>query len=313
MSDSYLVTGGAGFIGSNIVEALVNQGETVKVIDDLSTGHIDNIKSFMDNIEFIKGSICDRTILKDGLEDVDFVLHQAAIPSVPRSIARPSEVNNVNISGTLTLLNACRESNVKKIVFASSSSVYGSNPTLPKVETMESMPLSPYALTKHTGEHYCRLFSEIYDLDVVSLRYFNVFGPRQNPNSEYSAVIPKFVRMIMAGEQPIVFGDGTQSRDFTYVANVVKANLLSCKANNVSGNVFNIATGTRINLIQLVERINDILGKSIEPKFINERQGDVKHSLADISKAKLKLGYEPEILFEEGLNKTIEVFQNGKS
>ena len=313
MSNSYLVTGGAGFIGSNIVEALVSQGETVKVIDNLSTGNIDNIKPFRKDIEFFNSSICDGKVLKNVLKDVDFVLHQAAIPSVPRSIDKPYEVNNANITGTLSLLIACRDSGVKRVVFASSSSVYGNSPTLPKVEDMRLWPLSPYALTKLTDEHYCRLFSEIYGLDTVSLRYFNVFGPRQDPNSEYAAVIPKFIRAMMNDEQPVIYGDGLQSRDFTYVANNVRANLLACKAKGVAGDVFNIAGGTRITLLQLVEKINAILGKDIKPKFAKDREGDVKHSLADVSKAKAKLGYEQEISFDEGLKKTIEVFQNEKS
>ena len=312
MANSYLVTGGAGFIGSNIVETLVEKGETVKVIDDLSTSNIDNIKPFMKDIELVNGSICDGKVLKEALRDVDFVLHQAAIPSVPKSIDKPYEVNNANITGTLSLLIACRDLGVKRVVFASSSAVCGNDPTLPKVEHMKLRPLSPYGLTKLTGEHYCRLFSEIYGLDTVSLRYFNVFGPRQNPNSAYAAVIPKFIRMIMNDERPVIYGDGLQSRDFSYVLDNVNANLLACKARGVAGEVFNIATGTRINLLQLVDKINDVLDKDIKPKFAKAQEGDVKHSLADISKAKKKLGYEPKVSFDEGLKKLVKVFQDGK-
>jgi len=307
----YVITGGAGFIGSNLVEALVNKGERVVVIDDLSTGRLENIRPFMDKIEFVEGSILDLELLNRIFKGADFVLHQAAIPSVPRSIADPIASNAVNITGTLNVLVAARNAGVKRVVYASSSSAYGDTPTMPKVETMPTKVMSPYALMKLTGETYCRLFSEIYELETVALRYFNVFGPRQDPDSQYSAVIPIFIKAILEGKPPKIFGDGTTSRDFCYIQNVVNANLLACTAEGVAGDVFNIACGEQTTLTMLVEKINNILGKDIDAVHDAERPGDIKHSLADISKAKRLLGYEVEVPFDEGLKKTIGWYKKG--
>lgn len=303
---NYLVTGGAGFIGSNIVIELVKKCYKVKVIDNLATGNEDNLKSVKDKIEFIKGDICDLSLLKKKIEDVDFVLHQAAIPSVQRSVEDPLRTYKSNVEGTLKLLVAVRDSNVKRLVYASSSSVYGAIKDLPKKEDMSTVPISPYALTKLAGEQYCKLFYDLYGIETVSLRYFNVFGPNQNPDSEYAAVIPKFIKAILNDKQPEIYGDGLQSRDFSYVGNVVNANLLACEAKNVGGETFNIACGKRYNLLELVKKVNQILGKNIRPRFAEERKGDIKHSLAEIRKAKEKLGYEVKFDFEEGLKKTIE-------
>ncbi len=306
---NFLVTGGAGFIGSNIVIELVKQGHNVKVVDNLATGNIDNLKSVKDKIEFINGDICDLELLKKSLKDVDFVLHQAAVPSVQRSVENPLKSYKANVEGTLKLLMAVRDSDVKKVVYASSSSVYGANEELPKNERMETIPISPYALTKLAGEQYCRLFYELYGLKTVSLRYFNVFGPNQNPDSEYAAVIPKFIKSILNDKKPVIYGDGKQSRDFSYVGNVVNANLLACNS-NVAGDVFNIACGKKIDLLELVKKINEILGKNIDVEFAEPRKGDVKHSLADISKAEKLLSYKAEFDFEQGLKKTVEFLQN---
>lgn len=301
-----LITGGAGFIGSNLAEALVREGLKVRVIDNLATGSIKNVKDFKDKIEFINGDITDLKLLKNIMKGVDFVLHHAAIPSVQRSLEDPIGTNRANIEGTLKVLCAAKNSNVKRVVYASSSSVYGDSPTLPKKEDMPNNPLSPYACTKMTGELYCRQFSELYGLDTISLRYFNIFGPRQNPDSQYSAVIPIFIKKMLNNKRPVIFGDGTQSRDFTFVENVIKANILAMKAKRCCGEIVNVACGERIDLNKLVEKLNNLLGKKITPDFAEPRAGDVKHSLADISKAKRLLGYKPTVSFEDGLKKTIE-------
>ena len=305
----YVITGGAGFIGSNIVEALLQKGEEVVVIDDLSTGKLENIKPFLDRITFVEGSILDLELLKRYFKGADYVLHQAAIPSVPRSVADPLASNEANISGTLKVLIAARDCGVKRVVCAGSSSAYGDTPTLPKVETMEANPLSPYALTKVAGEKYCQIFYKICGIETVVLRYFNVFGPKQDPDSPYAAVIPKFALATMADKQPTIFGDGLTSRDFCYIQNVINANLLACTAPDVAGEVFNIACGERTTLLQLAEKIADHLGKDIKPLHKEERTGDVKHSLADISKAKRLLGYEVAVSFDAGLKKTVEWYK----
>ena len=302
----YLVTGGAGFIGSNIVDRLVRDGQEVRVIDDFSTGKIENIEHNLDKIELTTGSITDLELVKKAVEGVDYVLHQAALPSVPRSVANPIASNAVNIDGTLNILVAARDAGVKRVVYAASSSAYGDTPTLPKSEDMPPNPLSPYALTKLAGEQYCTIFYRLYGLETVSLRYFNVFGPRQDPTSQYAAVIPKFIEKILAGESPTIYGDGEQTRDFTFVTNNVEANLLACTAPNVGGEVINVACGERYSLLQLVELINETLGTKIEPIFEPGRPGDVKHSLADISKARELLGFKPLVDFEEGLKLTID-------
>ncbi len=308
MKNLYLVTGGAGFIGSNIVKEILNRGQKVRVLDNFSTGKRENIHQFMTNPDFelIEGDIRSFHIVRDAVKDVDFILHQGALPSVPRSINDPITSNDVNILGTLNVLEAAREFNVKRVVYASSSSVYGNNPTLPKEESMKIAPLSPYALTKYAGERYCQIYTQIYGVETVCLRYFNVFGPNQDPNSQYSAVIPKFINIMRSGKQPIIYGDGEQSRDFTYVANNVQANLLACTAENAAGNVYNIACNERYTLNDLVDLINKYLGTDIKPVYQDDRLGDVKHSLASIEKAKKDLGFNVIRTFEEGLAELIE-------
>ena len=303
-----LVTGGAGFIGSNIVEELLLRGEKVRVLDNLSTGKRENIKNLTNNsdFEFIEGDIRSYHIVLDAVVGIDFILHQAALPSVPRSVKDPINTNDVNVGGTLNILDAARRANVKRVVFASSSSVYGNSPTLPKVETMVVNPLSPYANSKLAGEYYCRIFSRIYGLETVILRYFNVFGLRQDPTSQYSAVIPKFISAMSKGESPTIYGDGLQSRDFTYIANVVSANILACTAEDAIGEVFNVACGHSYSLVDLVNGINKILEKDIKPIFAKEQVGDVKHSLANITKAKEILRYEPLVSFENGLKEFLK-------
>lgn len=306
----FVVTGGAGFIGSNIVDRLVTGGNEVVVIDNLLTSSMDNLKDIMSRIKFVNGDIQDLDLLVREFEGVDYVLHQAALASVPRSIENPIASNQNNIDGTLNVLVAARDAGVKRVVYAASSSAYGNTPTLPKHEGMASDPLSPYAITKLVGEQYCKVFYNIYGLETVALRYFNVFGPRQDPNSQYAAVIPKFITAMLNDERPVIYGDGEQSRDFTYVQNNVDVNLLACTAPNAAGKMFNVACGERITLNQLVELLNDILGKDIEPMYEEERAGDVKHSLADISLARDIMRYEPEYGFKEGLLKTVEWFKH---
>lgn len=305
----FLVTGGAGFIGSNIVEELVKRGEKVRVVDDFSTGKKENIEPFLSKIEFLEGDLCDFRVAEKAVRGVNYILHQAAIPSVPRSIKNPLRSNEANVTGTLNLLWAASKADVKRFVYASSSSIYGDMPVLLKREDMSPNPLSPYAISKLTGEYYCRIFYKIYELETVCLRYFNVFGPRQDPNSQYAAVIPKFITCMLNKTQPIIYGDGEQSRDFTYVANVVEANILAAKAGDASGKVFNIACGQRTAVNELAEKLNKILGLNIEPHYTKPRTGDVKHSLADISEAKKKLGYTPQINFEKGLKITVKWFK----
>ncbi|MDR0867861.1 MAG: SDR family oxidoreductase [Planctomycetota bacterium] len=305
----FLVTGGAGFIGSNIVAALLANGDRVRVLDNLATGRLSNLDGMLDRIEFHKTDLTDIDACRAAVAGVDYVLHQAAIPSVPRSVDDPQITNAANITGTLNLLVAARDAKIKRLIYAASSSAYGDSPTMPKVETMPPAPKSPYAIQKLTGEYYCQNFTAIYGLPTVCLRYFNVFGPRQDPQSTYAAVIPLFIRAIMRGEAPVIFGDGATSRDFTYVANNVAANLLACAAPpTADGEVINIAVGDEISLNQLVEKINRALGKNIAPRYAPERTGDVKHSLADIRKAEKLLGYQPAVPFAEGLALTIKAF-----
>lgn len=300
---NYLVTGGAGFIGSHITERLVREGHTVRVFDNFSTGKRENL-SFDAGLpapEIHEGDLRDYGAVCRAAAGVDFILHQGALPSVPRSVADPVTTNDVNILGTLHVLQAAREAGVKRVVYASSSSVYGNNPVLPKEEGMPVMPLSPYALSKYAGERYCQIFTDLYGLETVSLRYFNVFGPRQDPSSQYSAVIPKFIRMMRKGLSPVIYGDGLQSRDFTYVANNVSANLLACTAKGVAGKVFNIACGQRYTLLDLVAALNKGLGTDIHPSFEAERAGDVKHSLADIQRAQSEMGFAVVTDFYTGI------------
>lgn len=304
----FLVTGGAGFIGSNLCEALLNMGYKVRCLDDLSTGKKENADIFMDNPDytFIKGDIKELDVCVKACENVDYILHQAAWGSVPRSIEEPLFYCANNIQGTLNMLEAARQNKVKKFVYASSSSVYGDEPNLPKKEGTEGNLLSPYALTKRCDEEWAKLYTRLYGLDTYGLRYFNVFGRRQNPDGAYAAVIPKFIRQLMNDERPVINGDGRQSRDFTYIENVIEANLKACAASHdAAGEVFNIAYGGRENLVDIYYMLTKALGKDIEPNFGPERAGDIKHSNADISKAEKMLGYEPEYDFERGLNEAI--------
>jgi len=312
---SILVTGGAGFIGSNIVAELVRRGERVRILDNLSTGRRENIAPLLSpeanpGIEFIEGDLRDLETVRRAVEGVDYVLHQAALPSVQRSIEDPLATNEVNARGTLNLLIAARDAGVKRVVYASSSSIYGDSPALPKTEGMRPAPKSPYAASKLAGEHYCQAFYQVYGLETVILRYFNVFGPNQDPTSQYAAVIPKFVTAMLRGERPVIYGDGLQSRDFTYVTNVIRANLLAAKAEGVAGEVFNIACGKRYNLLELVAVINRILGTDLAPIHTAPRPGDVRHSQADISKAERMLGYRVEVEFEEGLKRIVEWYKS---
>lgn len=300
------MTGGAGFIGSHIVDRLVAEGHQVRIIDNFFAGKIAYIEHNLDKIELIKGDIVDMEAVKAAVDGVDYVLHQAALRSVPRSVDDPLPYCDVNIKGTLNLLLASRDAGVKRLVFASSSSVYGNNPALPKQEDMMPAPVSPYAVTKEAGEQYCKTFTTLYGLETVSLRYFNVFGPRQDPESNYATVIPKFILAIMAGKHPVIYGDGYQSRDFTFVRNNVEANLLACTAPSaVAGEVLNIACGERYDLRFILEGINSFLGTSVQPIFEKDRAGDVKHTQGDATKAQELIGWKPSVSFMEGLEEMV--------
>jgi nucleoside-diphosphate-sugar epimerase len=305
----YLVTGGAGFIGSHIVEKLVPAGEKVRVLDNFSSGRRENLKNLLDKIELVEGDIRDFWTVIKAVEGADFILHQAALTSVQRSIKNPLTTNEVNINGTLNLLEAAKIHQVKRFIYASSSSVYGDTPTLPKVETMCPNPISPYAISKLAGEEYCQVFYKVYGLETVSLRYFNVFGPRQNPNSEYAGVIPRFIMALLNGNKPSIFGDGEQSRDFTYVENVVDANLSACKVSSVAGESINIACNQRHTLNQLWDILTCIEDKKLEPLYTEPKLGDVRHSLGDIDQAKKLLDYKVKVDFEERLRKTLDYYR----
>ena len=306
----YLITGGAGFIGSNIAEHLVGQGRSVRVFDNFSTGKRANVQSFAPKAEIVEGDLCDPKSVQEAVKGVRYVLHLGAIPSVPRSVENPQATNEANITGTLNLLVAARDAGVKRVVFTSSSSVYGDTPTLPKREDMPPSPLSPYAIHKITGEYYAGVFWRLYGLETLSLRYFNVFGPRQDPQSQYAAVIPRFITAILRDQSPVIFGDGTQSRDFSHVENVIHANLLACEApKEALGQSFNIACGGRISLLDLVATVNKILGKNVKPKLDPPRPGDILHSQADIAKAERLLGWKPVVTFSEGIAKTVAWYQ----
>ncbi len=309
---TYLVTGGAGFIGSHLVHALVERGEPVRVFDNFSTGRRENLEGLEGRIEVIEGDLRDPVALEKAVHGINYVLHQAALPSVTRSVEDPLASHAANATGTLNLLLAAKAANVKRVVYASSSSVYGDAPTLPKEEGMKPDPKSPYAASKLMGEYYCQIFYRIFGLETVSLRYFNVFGPRQDPSSPYAAVIPRFISAMLEGRSPVIFGDGLQSRDFTYVENVVEANLLALSAKGVAGEVINVACGKRYTLLTLVECLNRILGSRLVPRFEAPRPGDVRHSQASIEKAQSLLGYKPKVGFEEGLCRTVEWFQSSK-
>jgi nucleoside-diphosphate-sugar epimerase len=305
----YVVTGGGGFIGSHIVEELIRRGQTVKVIDNFSTGKRENVEPFKTRAEVIEADIADANNLREVLKGVDYVIHQAAIPSVPKSMLEPVKSHHANVNGTLNLLLSARDAGVKRVVYASSSSLYGDSPTLPKHEAMMPKPLSPYGAQKLFAEIYCQVFTRAYGLETVSLRYFNVFGPRQDATSQYSGVLALFIPAVLQGRRPTIYGDGLQSRDFTYVQNVVEANLLACTVPGVGGEVFNVACGDRITVNSMLQQINKITGKDISPIYAESRAGDIKHSQADITRAKEKLGYEPVVSFEEGLARTIEWYR----
>ena len=306
---SALVTGGAGFIGIHLAERLVADGVEVRVLDDFSSGREANLAGFRERITLLGGDLRDRDLLGRAIEGVEVVFHEAAVPSVPRSVAEPERTNDVNVSGTLAVLELARQHGVRRVVFAASSSAYGDTPTLPKVESMPPMPMSPYALQKLTGETYCALYTRLYGLETVALRYFNVFGPRQNPESEYAAVIPKFVTACLEGRPPQIYGDGEQTRDFTYVADVVQANLAAARSAAAVGGVFNVAGGRRISLNTLLEEILRITGASVRAEHRPARPGDVRDSLADLGRAREALGYAPGVPLEEGLRRTIDHFR----
>lgn len=308
MSIKVLITGGAGFIGSHLVEEFLQKNYQVRVIDNFSTGSVNNLTQFKNDIELIEGDIRSYHTVIKAVKDVKIVVHQAALPSVPRSINDPITTNEVNITGTLNLLWASVENRVEKFLFASSSSVYGNSIELPKHERMIPNPMSPYAVSKLACENYCKVYSSIYGLETICIRYFNVFGPRQNPNSQYSAVIPKFIDQMKDNKRPTIFGDGLQSRDFTYVKNVVDANLLAIENNSEKNLIMNCACNEQISLNSLVHQINKILNKDIEPIYEAERAGDIKHSFADIKLAKEKIGYVPKIYFNEGLRLTFNYY-----
>jgi UDP-N-acetylglucosamine/UDP-N-acetyl-alpha-D-glucosaminouronate 4-epimerase len=307
---TYLITGIAGFIGSSLARAILAQGDKVRGIDNFSTGRRANIDEILNKIEFHEADLLDLDAMKSVCRGVDFVLHQAAIPSVPKSVLDPLGSNQANVDGTVNILIAARDAKVQRVVYAASSSAYGDTPTLPKHEEMIPNPISPYAVAKLASEYYMTSFCRCYGLETVCLRYFNIFGPRQDPSSPYSGVLAKFITTMLNGEQPIIFGDGSQSRDFTYIDNTVSANLLACKAPaQAVGRVFNVATGHRINLNETFQALKKITGYTGDVKYGPERAGDVKHSLADISRAEKHLGYRPLVHFEEGLKKTVEWYR----
>jgi UDP-glucose 4-epimerase len=301
-----LVTGGAGFIGSHLVDALVAAGWRTRVLDDFSSGREENLVASGPAVELVRGSLCDPELLAGALRGVEVVFHQGAVPSVPRSVAEPLRTHEVNASGTLRVLEAARHAGVRRVVYAASSSAYGDTPVLPKVETLPANPRSPYALQKWTGETYCKLYTELYGLETVALRYFNVFGPRQNPESQYAAVVPRFIVACLRGEAPVVYGDGEQTRDFTFVEDAVRANLLAAEASGAAGQVVNVAGGRRVSLNELLREIGALCGVSLRARHEPPRAGDVRDSLADLGRAGRLLGYEPRITLREGLIRTIE-------
>ena len=305
----FVVTGGAGFIGSNTVDELVRRGHGVVVLDDLSSGKEENLAEVRNKITLIKGSITDIEVVRKAMHEAEYVLHLAARTSVPKSVKDPIETNKVNIDGTLNVLVAARDAKVKRVVFAASSSAYGETPTLPKVESMVPQPISPYGVTKFVGELYAQTFGRCYGLDNVSLRYFNIFGPRQDPSSPYSGVLAKFCTAFLEDTSPVIFGDGEQTRDFTYVENAVQANLLACESPNASGKVFNVGVGGRFSLNETIALLNKVSGKNLQAKYEAPRDGDIRDSQADISQAREYLGYEPQVAFEEGLRRTFEWYR----
>lgn len=305
----YLVTGGAGFIGSNIAEELVRRRHTVRILDNFSTGKMEHIKHFLDRVELVRGDIRNERDLEKALKGIDYVLHQAALRSVPRSVDDPLSSNEVNITGTLKLLLKARDAKVKRVVYASSSSAYGDSKHIPQKETDCASPISPYAVSKYAAENYCRMFAKTFGLETVALRYFNVFGPRQDPESKYSAVIPKFIELALKNEPLVIHGDGKQSRDFTYIANVVEANILAATARGASGQVFNIACNNSYSVLDIAKTIEKLVGRKLVLQHTPARKGDVRKTRADITQAKRMLKYRPGVDFEEGLEKTFRWFK----
>ena len=308
--EKFLVTGGAGFIGSNICKRLVSEGCFVRVLDNLLTGKKSNLAGIVDKIEFIEADMGDSDVARSAMKDIDVILHQGALPSVPLSVDNPAATHRHCVDATFTLLLAARDAGVKRFVYAASSSAYGDTPTLPKVETMPTSPLSPYAVAKLVGEYYCSVFYKVFGLETISLRYFNVFGPHQDPTSQYAAAIPAFVTAILKDEPPTVYGDGEQSRDFTYIDNVVHANLLAARTEQTRGDVINIACGRAITVNAIIELINQVVGKEVKPNYADPRPGDVKHSLADITRAQDLIHFDPIVPFDEGLRKAIEWYRD---
>ena len=313
LSGIALVTGGAGFIGSHIAAALSASGARVRILDDLSTGHRENLDEIGGDIDFVQGSVADEKLLAKAFENVELIFHEAAIPSVPRSVEAPRNTHVASVDGTFSLLLAARDAGVKRVVYAASSSAYGDQPTLPKSEQMPPDPLSPYAVAKLVGEYYCRVFTRVYGLETVSLRYFNVFGPRQDPGSQYSGVVSRFISALASNERPVIFGDGEQSRDFTYIDNVVAANVSAASARGAAGKVINVANGQRITLNQLLAELKELTGRTdVTAEYREPRVGDVRHSLADISRARELLGYESKVNLREGLQRTLEWWKTSR-
>ena len=305
----FLITGGAGFIGSNLARRLVSQGEQVVILDDFSTGKQENLEDIRSSVDVIKGDICDIDVVRKATEGCDYVLHHAAVVSVVRSVEDPIRSNAVNVDGTLNCLVAARDAGVKRFIYAASSSAYGDSPTLPKREDMKPEPMSPYGVSKLVGEMYCKVFNDVFGLETVSLRYFNIFGPYQDPHSQYAAVIPIFITRLLRGMQPVVYGDGNQSRDFTYIDNAVEANLAAIDSPHAPGKVINVACGKRFTLNELIEKLWDLTETRLEPIYTDPRPGDVRHSQGDITIASQVLGYRPSVTFEEGLRRTVAWFR----
>ena len=313
LTGTVVVTGGAGFIGSHIASALSASGARVRVLDDLSTGHRENIDEIGGDVDFIQGSVADESVLTKALDGAELVFHEAAIPSVPRSVAEPRQTHIASVDGTFSLLLAARDKKVRRVVYAASSSAYGDQPTLPKSEKMAPDPLSPYAVAKLVGEYYCQVFTRVYGLETVSLRYFNVFGPRQDPGSQYSGVVSRFISALFANERPVIYGDGEQSRDFTYIENVVAANLSAANAPGAIGKVINVANGERVTLNELLAVLKELTGKQdVTAEYLEPRVGDVRHSLADITLARELLNYESKVDLREGLQRTIDWWKTSR-
>lgn len=306
---TFLVTGGAGFIGSHIATALVERGDRVRVLDNLCTGHLSNLNHIADSVEFIEGDVADPEVVAGAVDGVDVVFHQAALASVPRSVEKPLDTNHACVTGTLNMLDQARRGGVRRLVYAASSSAYGDQLASSKRETDLPMPISPYGVAKLAGEYYCQAFTATYGFETVAIRYFNVFGPRQDPDSPYSAVIPLFITALLSGKSPTIYGDGGQSRDFTFIDNVVHGNLLAADAAGAAGRVFNVANGRQVTLLEMLSKLQTLLGTEIEPRFAEPRPGDIRESLADISLARKLLEYEPQVDFDTGLERSIEYYR----